>query len=205
LCAAVRVPTIRVMPSTARTPALTRPAVQRAALLAAVALVALVAAAAAALAIGGSGGSETTPPAPRHTAAKKPAPGTFGQAQDVPTSFGAVAIDAVSRVPGTGRLGPMQAFVTLTNLLDHPVGYSPRQFRLLAGEARRPVGSLQVGFAGGTLQPDASFSGELRFPPPRDGGRLWIAFSDRGKPILIDLTRTGGKTPDRAFESFERR
>jgi hypothetical protein len=207
LCALARVPTIGGMPPRTRTPALARPAARRPAIIAALAVVALVAAGVIALATGGSGGggSDAPPAAQRQAPGPKPDPGTFGQAQDVPTSFGAVAIDAVSRAPGSGRSGPMQAFVTLTNLLDHPVRYSPRQFRLLAGEARTPVGSLRVGFAGGTLQPDASFSGELRFPAPRAGGRRWIAFADRGRRILIDLTRTGGRTPDSAFQDFQLR
>ena len=200
------------MPLSSRTPARTGPAAQRTALvtvISVVSVVALVAAGVLALRIGGSGdGGGATPAAqPRRAPAPspKPEPGTFGQSQDIPTSFGAVAIDAVTRVPGSGRSGRMQAFVTITNLLDHPVRYAPHQFRLLAGDARTPVGALRVGFAGGTLQPDASFSGELRFPAPRDGGRLWVEFSDRGKPILIDLTRTGGRTPDSAFKGFERR
>ena len=199
------------MPLSSRTPARTRPAAARTALLAVVAVVsvvALVAAGLIALGIGSGDRRHATPAAqPRRAPAPspKPEPGTFGQSQDVPTSFGAVAIDAVTRVPGSGRSGPMQAFVTITNLLDHPVHYAPRQFRLLAGDARTPVGALRVGFAGGTLQPDASFSGELRFPAPRHGGRLWAEFSDHGKPILIDLTRTGGRTPDSAFKGFDRR
>jgi hypothetical protein len=199
---------MRVMPLSTRTPALARPAAPRKAVVAVMAVVALLAAGVAALALGASGGgSRTAPPAaqPRQAPSPRPDPGTFGSAQDVPTSFGAVAIDAVTRVPGSVGSGSMQAFVTLTNLLDHPVRYAPRQFRLLGGEARTPVDSLRLRFAAGTLQPDASFSGELRFRAPRDGGRLWIAFADRGKPVLIDLMRTGGRTPDSAFEDFERR
>jgi hypothetical protein len=214
LRATARAHTIGVMPLSSRTPARTGPAAPRTALvtvISVVSVVALVAAGVLALGIGGSrnGGGATPAAQPRRAPAPspkpEPEPGTFGQSQDVPTSFGAVAIDAVTRVPGSGRSGPMQAFVTMTNLLDHPVRYAPHQFRLLAGDARTPVGALRVGFAGGTLQPDASFSGELRFPAPRDGGRLWVEFSDRGKPILIDLTRTGGRTPDSAFKGFERR
>lgn len=196
------------MPLSSRTPARPRPAAPRTALLtvvSVVSVVALVAAGTVALGIGGSGDGGSATPAvrqsrPAPTPSPSPESGTFGQSQDVPTTFGAVAIDAVTRVPGGERSRPMQAFVTITNLLDHPVRYAPRQFRLLAGDARTPVGSLRVGFARGTLQPDASFSGELRFRAPRDGGRLWIEFSDRGKPILIDLTRTGGRTPDSAFK-----
>ncbi len=149
--------------------------------------------------------------------------GPFGTSQDIPTSFGAVAIDNVEKVNGltakslagvthgiSNYVPPnkvqVQATVTLTNLLnERTVGYSPTQFRLLIGEKRKPVKDVRASFRPGTLQPNASISGQVKFIAPRTGSRLWIEFTDpkRAKPLLIDLGRTG-KTPDNAFDGFHR-
>ena len=149
-------------------------------------------------------------------------PGPFGTAQDIPASFGVVAVEHVEKVNGltatalsgathgiSGFVAPdkvqVQASVTLTNLLDHPVAYDPRQFRLLVGPKRKPIGEVRSNLRPGTLQPDASIDSQLKFVAPRDGSKLWIEFSDpgRAKPILIDLGRTG-KTPAGAFAGFHR-
>lgn len=149
-------------------------------------------------------------------------PGPFGTAQDIPASFGVVAVEHVEKINGlgaralagathgiSGYVAPnkvqVQASVTLTNLLDHPVSYDPRQFRLLVGKQRKPVEEVQSHLRPGTLQPDASIDSQLKFVVPRDGSRLWIEFSDpgRAKPILIDLGRTG-TTPAGAFDGFHR-
>jgi hypothetical protein len=147
--------------------------------------------------------------------------GPFGTSQDIPTSFGAVAIDNVEKVNGltakslagvthgiANYVPPnkvqVQASVTLTNLLnEQTVDYSPTQFRLLVGKKRKPVKDVRASFRPGTLQPNASISGQVKFIAPRTGSRLWIEFSDpkRPKPLLIDLGRTG-KTPDNAFDGF---
>ena len=149
--------------------------------------------------------------------------GPFGVSQDIPTSFGAVAIDNVEKVNGltakslagvthgiSNYVPPnkvqVQATVTLTNLLDErTVGYSPTQFRLLIGEKRKPVKDVRASFRPGTLQPNASISGQVKFIAPRTGSRLWIEFTDpaRAKPLLIDLGRTG-RTPDNAFDGFHK-
>jgi hypothetical protein len=146
--------------------------------------------------------------------------GPFGTAQDIPASFGVVAVEHVDKINGlrakdlagvthgiSGLVAPnkvqVQASVTLTNLLDHPIKYDPRQFRLLSGPSKKPINEVQSNMRPGTLQPDASIDAQLRFIAPRDGSKLWIAFSDpgRAKPILIDLGRTG-KTPPGAFDGF---
>ena len=149
--------------------------------------------------------------------------GPFGVSQDIPTSFGAVAIDNVEKVNGltakalagvthgiSNYVPPnkvqVQAAVTLTNLLnEQPVDYSPTQFRLLVGKERKPVKDVRASFRPGTLQPNASISGQVKFIAPRTGSRLWIEFTDpkRPKPLLIDLGRTG-KTPDNAFDGFHK-
>jgi hypothetical protein len=148
--------------------------------------------------------------------------GPFGVSQDIPTSFGAVAIDNVEKVNGltakalsgvthgiSNYVPPnktqVQASVTLTNLLGRTVDYTPTQFRLLVGEKRAPVREVRASFRPGTLQPDASISGQLKFVAPRDGSKLWIEFDDpkRDRPILIDLGKTG-TTPDGAFDGFHK-
>jgi hypothetical protein len=149
--------------------------------------------------------------------------GPFGVSQDIPTSFGAVAIDNVEKVNGltakslsgvthgiSNYVPPnkvqVQASVTLTNLLnEQPVAYSPTQFRLLVGKKRKPVDDVRASFRPGTLQPNASISGQLKFIAPRTGSQLWIEFTDpkRAKPMLIDLGKTG-RTPDSAFDGFHR-
>jgi hypothetical protein len=162
------------------------------ALVAAVALVVVLAAAGLALGLGGLGSGDDTD-------------GTYGISQDVPTSFGAIAIDGLGRRIGpSGNRDQMQAFVAVTNLSGHAIRYSPAQFRLLGGEDREPVPGLQATFSPGILLADANFSGQLRFPVPPDGAKRWIEFRELegGEPILIDLTRTGPRTPDSAFERF---
>jgi hypothetical protein len=149
--------------------------------------------------------------------------GPFGTAQDIPTSFGAVAIDTVEKVNGltakslagvthgiSNYVPPnktqVQATVTLTNLLnEQTVAYSPTQFRLLVGDAKKPVNDVRASFRPGTLQPNASISGQVKFIAPRTGSRLWIEFTDpkRPEPILIDLGRTG-RTPANAFDGFHK-
>jgi hypothetical protein len=149
--------------------------------------------------------------------------GPFGVSQDIPTSFGAVAIDNVEKVNGltakdlagmthgiSNYVPPnkvqVQAAVTLTNLLgDRTVDYSPTQFRLLVGRKRKPVKDVRASFRPGTLQPNASISGQVKFIAPRTGSHLWIEFTDpgRAKPMLIDLGRTG-RTPDGAFDGFHK-
>jgi hypothetical protein len=130
------------------------------------------------------------------------APEQWTMGQDVPTRFGAVAIDSLGHSPT--RQSEVVAFVALTNLTRRPVAYSPGQFRLLSGKDRKPIGGLTMTFRPGTLQPDASFSGQLKFAEPRDGSKRWIEFREtRGsRPVVIDLSRTGAMTPDSAFSQF---
>jgi hypothetical protein len=185
------------------------------------ALAGIVALAAAALAVAGVvlaiGIVRTGAPQPTPLALP---PGPFGTAQDIPTSFGVVAVEHAEKLAGptakalsgvthgVGNLVPpnrvqVQASVTLTNLLEHPVAYSPTQFRLLVGPKRRPVRTLRSNLRPGTLQPDASIDGRLVFVVPRNGAALWVEYTDpgRAKPILIDLGRTG-RTPPGALDRY---
>jgi hypothetical protein len=141
----------------------------------------------------------------------EPGPAPLGVGQSVRTSFGVVAVEHAEKLPGlTGKeLGGMthgvqnfvgsdklqlQVTATITNQLDRPVAYSPDQFRLVAGKKMlKPAGSS---IAAGTLQPDAAIDARLSFVVPRDGGRLFVQFTDPGRsqPIRIDLgkvDRTG--------------
>lgn len=150
--------------------------------------------------------------------------GPFGVGQDIPATFGAVAVENVAKIkgltakdvsgvthgiPNLVKAGQMQvqASVTMTNLTDQPIRYSPTQFRLLVGKDRKPVHEVRSNIRPGTLQPDAAVDGRLSFVAPASGQKLWLAFDDPGRdrPILIDLGRTGRQTPDSAFERFHHR
>lgn len=158
--------------------------------------------------------------APRTGAAPRLPNGPFGVTQDIPTSFGAMAVARIEKLPGptakelggnthgiNGRVASdqqqIQTSVTLSNLTDRPVSYDPRQFRLLVGPDRKPVDSLDSSLRPGTLQPHAAIDGRLTFFAPRTGSKLWLQFTDPGrdKPFLVDLGKTG-TTPDSAFDRF---
>lgn len=141
--------------------------------------------------------------------------GPFQVAQDVPTSFGFVAVEHSQTLKGLTpkQLGGavhgigsfvgrdkalVQAAITITNTTVAPLQYSPRQFRLVAtapdGKERR-YGLAHANIRQGTLQPDAAIDGKLSFVAPRDGSRLAIEFADPGaaKPLQILLGNGSGK------------
>lgn len=137
--------------------------------------------------------------------------GPFGMAQDIPVSFGIVAVEHVAKLKSTtGKdLGGMshdisglarpdqqqiQASVTLTNLTAKPVAYTPTQFRLFAGD--KPITTIKSSFDPGELQPYAGIEGRLTFVVPRKGKKLTLKFRDPGRsaPVTIDLGRTA-RTP----------
>jgi hypothetical protein len=147
-------------------------------------------------------------------------------AQDVPTSFGVVAVESVTQnagptakalagmTHGVGNLVPpnkiqVDATVTLTNLRGKLAHYSPQQFRLHATRAGKPARgdrSFRLARATvppGTLQPNASIDATLTFVVPRDGKKLWMTFNDpaRGPPVLFDLGRTD-RTPPGALNQY---
>lgn len=149
-----------------------------------------------------------------------------GIAQDVPTSFGVVAVESVTRNAGptakalagvTHGIGNLvapnkvqiDATVTLTNLQNKLVRYSPQQFKLHATRGGKPAHgarSLRLSRAsvpGGTLQPNASIDATLTFVVPRDGRKLWMSFDDpsRAPPVLFDLGRID-RTPPGALNQY---
>ena len=152
--------------------------------------------------------------------------GPAGIAQDIPTSFGVVAVESVTRSPGPtakalagvthgiqnlvppNKVG-VDATVVMTNLRGAPVKYTPRQFELYAtrggqpGSGDKPIPLSRASVQPGTLQPDASVEATLRYVAPRNGAKLWMTFTDpaRDGRIVIDLGRTG-RTPPGALAQY---
>jgi len=145
--------------------------------------------------------------------------GPFGVGDDIPTSFGAVSVGHAEKINGlankdlagaahgiAGKVEPnqvgVQAQISITNLLDRPLAYTPTQFSLISRKGGKSVraGEVRASIRPGRLQPDASIDARLSFVAPRNGSDLWIQFDDPGrdKPVLIDLGRTG-TTPKDAF------
>jgi hypothetical protein len=141
--------------------------------------------------------------------------GPFRVAQDVPTSFGFVAVehaetlkgltpkDLAGAVHGIGSFvardsALVQASVTITNTTPQPLRYTPRQFRLVAttpGGKEKNIGLAHANVREGTLQPDAAIDARLSFVAPRNGSRLAIEFADPGarEPLRILLGNGTGK------------
>jgi hypothetical protein len=147
-------------------------------------------------------------------------------AQDVRTSFGVVAVESMtkSRGPTAKALAGMthgvqnlvppdhlqvDATVTLTNLQEKVVRYSPRQFGLYATRGGRPSRAarsfriVRASVEPGTLQPNASIDATLTFVVPRDGSKLWMGFNDgaRAPPVVFDLGRID-RTPRGALNRY---
>jgi hypothetical protein len=147
-------------------------------------------------------------------------------AQDVPTSFGVVAVESMTKnagptakalagmTHGVGNLVPpnklqVDVTVTLTNLKDKVARYSPAQFKLRATHGSKPRRSTRffrlsrASVPPGTLQPNASIDATLTYVVPRDGSKLWMTFDDaaRAPPILFDLGRID-RTPRGALNQY---
>ena len=147
-------------------------------------------------------------------------------AQDVPTSFGVVAVESMTKnagptakalagmTHGVGNLVPpnrlqVDVTVTLTNLKGKVVRYSPAQFRLRASRRNKPAQNgrsfrlARASVPPGTLQPNASIDATLTYIVPRDGSKLWMTFDDapRAPPILFDLGRID-RTPRGALNQY---
>src|SRR4051812_38615320 len=148
--------------------------------------------------------------------------------QDVPVSFGVVAVQSVTKSAGPtakalagvthgiqSLVAPnriqVQATVTVTNLRETVQRYNPAQFSLYAtrgrrpGAADKPIPVARASVPPGTLQPAASIDAILTFVAPRNGSKLWIAFRDTGgrahSPALVDLGRTD-RTPAGALQHY---
>jgi hypothetical protein len=137
------------------------------------------------------------------------APAALGQ--DIPTSFGVVAVEYVERVTGHAahilggsgrRAGAIPAAgesglslaVALTNLRDGTVDYSPAQFRLRLRHGQTLAPS-SANFERGTLQPHAGIEGRVSFVLPKGRSATAVEFRDRDRPVVIGLRRLPQFTP----------
>jgi hypothetical protein len=127
---------------------------------------------------------------------------------DVPTSFGIVAVEYVRTVDGVthrslngashgvsglveGDHVQIQTAVAITNRSERPISYTTAQFRLLVTTngkttAQEPSGGDLPNMR---ILPHAGIEGHLSFTVPRTGAQLALEFTDPGRPtpILIDL------------------
>jgi hypothetical protein len=141
--------------------------------------------------------------------------GSFGVAQDVPTSFGYVAVEhaetikgltakqLAGAVHGIGSYVPPEkalvtASITLRNGAQGPTDYTLGQFTLRATTKQGAVRRYRVSHAtvaDGTLQPDAALDARLAFVVPRENARLAVEFDDPATkaPVVIALDNTTRK------------
>jgi hypothetical protein len=138
----------------------------------------------------------------------------FRVAQDIPTSFGYVAVehaetvkgltpkDLAGAMHGIGSLvardkALVKASVTLRNGATGPLDYRLSQFTLRATNKDSTVRRYPVSHAtvrDGTLQPDAALDAGLAFVIPRNGARIALEFRDpdRAEPVVVDLAAKSG-------------
>jgi hypothetical protein len=136
--------------------------------------------------------------------------------RSIPTSFGVIAVESVKKLKGltpkqlagmthfpsyvTPDRMQVQAFLEITNMQNHTINYSARQFRLV-GPAGNRIPISGTSFPGGILQPSASIDGQVTFIAPRTraGSHLWLEFLEPGRtaPVRFDLgsARTRGAIP----------
>jgi hypothetical protein len=150
----------------------------------------------------------------------RPIHSLYAVGQSVPTSFGVVAVESAAKIAGLtakdlagvthgiqNLIRPdqvqVQLAVELTNLRNHPVAYTPDQFRLVSTTSSTPLPVFSTNLHPNTLQPEASIDGTLNFVVPRNGAKLVLEFRDQGRarPIRIDLGRID-RTPANAFAGY---
>ncbi|MDT4975366.1 MAG: hypothetical protein QOG98_1124 [Pseudonocardiales bacterium] len=142
--------------------------------------------------------------------------GSFTIGDDVPTSFGIVAVEFVRSVDGvthralagathgvSGLVGDgkqqIQVAVALTNRGKQPMTYSVRQFQLRATVKGKT--SLLPATAGdlpdGRILPDAGIEGHLDFTLPAADATMSLVFHDAGRsaPVVIGLGRITATVP----------
>lgn len=138
----------------------------------------------------------------------------FGIGDDVPTSFGIVAVEFVRTVDGVthralagathgvpGLVGngkqQIQVAVALTNRGKQPLAYSVRQFQLRA-TVKGKTTTLQAtagDLPDGRILPDAGIEGHLDFTLPAADATMSLAFHDAGRsaPVVIKLGKIAAK------------
>jgi hypothetical protein len=144
---------------------------------------------------------------------------THAVGDDVPTSFGFIAVEHAETIRGlTARelggaahgIGSLvtrdqalvQASITITNFTPSTLRYSPNQFRLVATNAKGKVRRYDLAHATvqrGILQPDAAVDARLSFVAVRDGSRFAIEFDDPGakSPVTINLVNGAGRVTEK--------
>jgi hypothetical protein len=124
--------------------------------------------------------------------------------RELRTSFGVLAVVSVQQTPGlpSNALGGFTHFpsyvppnemqvrvsLQLSSVLDQPVRYSARQFRLRVGDGP-PIEPSGASIGSGTLQPSAAVDQTLSFIVPRNdrrGAHLILEFRDSpGEPPIV--------------------
>lgn len=141
---------------------------------------------------------------------------TFVIGDDVPTSFGIVAVEFVRTVDGvthralagathgvSGLVGDgkqqIQVAVALTNRGSTPLAYAVRQFTLRATvKGKTTILSATAGdLPDGRILPDAGIEGHLDFTLPAADATMSLLFQDPGRsaPVVIDLGKITAATP----------
>lgn len=132
----------------------------------------------------------------------------FRVGDDVPTSFGIVAVEFVRSVDGvshralagathgvSGYVGhgkqQIQVAVALTNLTKKSLAYQVRQFRLsvTVGKKTTVLPATSGDLPDARILPDAGIEGHLDFTVPAASAAISLRFDDPGRtaPVVIDL------------------
>ena len=141
---------------------------------------------------------------------------SFSIGDDVPTSFGVVAVEFVRSVDGvthravagathgvSGFVGEgqqqIQVAVALTNRGRQPLAYTVRQFQVRATiKGKTTVLTATAGdLPDGRILPDAGIEGHLDFTLPSADATMSLIFHDTGStsPVLIDLGTIAATAP----------
>ena len=143
-------------------------------------------------------------------------PRSFGIGDDVPTSFGIVAVEFIRGVDGVSHRAlaganhgvsgyvdegqqQIQVAVALTNRGKAPLSYTVRQFQLKATVAGKTttLAATAGDLPDGRVLPDAGIEGHLDFTLPSAKASLSLLFRDPGvtAPVVIDLGTISASTP----------
>jgi hypothetical protein len=158
------------------------------------------------LAIGALQGRPAEPAKTFPAAADAKLKTSFAVGEDVPTSFGAMSVQHAERLDGlTSRdlagmthgvnglvrekLMRLQASVTITNLLDRPMRYTPESFTLRSSKGGAPIKLTAASVKPGVLEPDASIDVRVDYTAPKTAKRFWLDFDDpvRATPQTVSL------------------
>ena len=141
---------------------------------------------------------------------------SFGISDDVPTSFGIVAVEFVRSVDGVSHRAlaganhgvqgyvdsdhqQIQVAIAITNRGSGALAYTVRQFQLKAiAKGKTTVLSATAGdLPDGRILPDAGIEGHLDFTLPAADAKASLIFHDPGAkaPVVIDLGTISATTP----------